>query len=752
MKKTMAILCAAALLCGAITACAKGKNESSSAVQTLEKLSFKAADISMSESFDDITNISRDPSSGNILVFGCLANGSYAGYLTDHTFSDHEELRFTPQEGEEVKYAALMKLGKKAILTVLDGKTLIYLYDSNNKLEKTIDCGDVLDNDTYATLVPCEDGIIINEDRSDLTVVTNDGNVLGTIALGGDMIIGVCEDRDGIPTVVYNDLEHTYTAHIEGLELIDKQECSRINSSAYTMCAGFGDYTLAADLGQNLCGLKDGKWIDISTNLESDIEFYTLYSIAMTGEDEFAAVQYQRSSSKLILLTVQDISELKSKQVVTLACFTQGRGLGQYDDEIKAFNAESEDYRIEYRNYWNADDLERDHDQLRLDIISGSGLDIIPFDSDLTVDSFNSGTFCDLYEFIDNEPDLSREDFIPNVREAFERDGKMVMIAPSFGYQTTTAKAGYPGVRENWSIDDMIEAYDSTPEGMYFFSRYENINTRQSYFDETVKDYFFIDYDKAECHFDSPEFIKLLNFFNDNEIGLTWDEYNNLSGDFHCEDTTFDILDGKKFVDFEGGGMQWFGAIFNDVRANYEDECVFVGFPYDGEKSGSYINIGSSLGIAANSLHKEGAWSFLRYMVSDEYYHDKNGMHYYCFPVIESIFDEKAQMTVDGMLVYPTDENGKIIDGDMIRTDWTLTRYDMEGNKIMEKTLEPFTQEECDHYKDMIKNSEVIRYDNTIYQIILEETMPFFNYECTAEDCAEKIQDRVSLYLSERYG
>lgn len=752
MKKAMTILCAAALLCCAVTACAKGKNESSSTVQTMEKLSFKAADISMSESFEYIINISRDPLSGNILVFGRLPDGTCSCYVTDRTFADYTESRFTPQEGEEVMYASLLKRGRKAVLTVLDGKTLVYFYNSDNAIENTVDCGELLEAGTYAALVPCEDGVVINENLRGLTYVSDDGNVVGTVNVGSDFIIGVSADRDGLPTVVYGSPEKTYTAHINGTELTDKQECSRLSGSAYSMCAGFGDYTLAADFGQSMCVLKDGDWIEMSTSMDSDVEFYSIYSMAMTGEEEFAAVQYDGSRAKLILLTAQDISDLKTKELITIANFSQSGGIGQFDDEIKAFNAASEDCRIEYRNYWDDEKLERDYDQLRLDIISGAGPDIIPFDSGLTVDSFNPGTFCDLYEFIDKEPDLSREDFIPNVREAFERDGRMVMLSPSFTYQTITAKAGYPGVRENWSIDDMIEAYSAMPEDMYFFSRYEDSNPREHYFQDAFKDYFFIDYDKAECHFDSPEFIKLLNFFNDNEIGLTWDECSALSGDFHYEDTTYDMVDGRKFVDFEVFCMQWFWGIYDAVRVQCDDECVFVGYPYDGERSGSFIRIDTSLGIVANSPHKEAAWSFLRYLVSDEYYHDKNSMHYFCFPVIESVFDEKAQMTVDGLLRYPTDDNGKIIDGDMVREDWVFKRYDMSGNVVSEKELVPFTQEECDFYKDMVKNSEVIRYDSTIYRIIHEETMPFFNLECTAEECAEMIQSRASLYLSERYG
>lgn len=758
MKKVMAIIFAAALFCGCLTSCSHGRTESSSAVPTAaETLSLKAVDISMSGNFEEITDLSCDPVSGKILVFGRLENGNYAGYVTTHTFESYEELRFTPREDEQVKYAALMKRGRKAILTVQNGKTLVYLFDKDNRQEKTIDCGEILAEDSYATLIAGENTVFIEQsDRGsrELTAVSiSDGKVPGKVKLGGDMYIGASTDKDGVPTVVCGDIEKTFTAHIDGIDLVDKQECSRLSSSAYSMCAGFGDYSLVANLGQSLVGLKDGNWVELTNNMDSDIEFYGLSSMAMTAEDEFAAVQYGDAHPKLILLTAQDISDLRTKELVTIASFSQGSGgIGQYDEEIKVFNAESEDYRVEYRNYWNDEKLERDYDRLRLDIISGDGPDIIPFDPVFRPDSFGSGVFCDLYEFIDKEPDLKREDFIPNVRKAFERDGKMVMITPSFEYQTVTAKAGYTGVHENWSIDDMIAAYNAMPEGMYFFSRYEDTNPRSVFFEETVKDYFFVNYDKAECHFDSPEFIKLLNFFNDNKIGLTWDEYDKLRGDFHREDTTYDVLDGYKFVDFESGGIPWFWGIYDDVRVKYEDECVFVGFPYDGERSGSYINIPNCLGITANSPHKEGAWKFLRYLVSDEYYHDKNTQHYYCFPVIESVFDEKAQMSVEGMLVYPHDENYKIIDGDMVRQDWVFKRYDMSGNVISEKELEPFTQEECDHYKDMIKNSEVIRYDNTIYNIIREETMSFFNYECTAEECAKRIQNRASLYLSEHYG
>jgi ABC-type glycerol-3-phosphate transport system substrate-binding protein len=756
MKKRMLSIALAVLM---LTGCAGKKSSSLTATPAAEMLSLKAADISMSGYFEDITDISSDPVSGKILVFGRLANGCYSGYLTDHTFADYEEFRFKPQEGETVKYAALLRSGRKAVLTLLGGTTYIHIYDRDNALEKAIDCGELLGEDDYATLIAGENSIIIDQSiqyNRELTVISDsESKVLGKVKLDADIYVGCAADKDGVPTVVYSTLEKGCTAHIDGTELVDETECGKLSASAYSMCAGFGDYTLVANLGTSLVGLKDGEWVELTNNMDSSVEFYGMNSMVMTAEDEFAAVKYGDARSKLILLSAQDVSNLKTKQVVTIASFNQGGGsLGQFDDEIKAFNAENENYRIEYRNYWDSDKNERDYDKLRLDIISGDGPDIIPFDAYFTVDSFSSGVFCDLYEFIDKEPSLKREDFLPNVRKAFERDGKMVMVTPTFfNYMTVTAKSGYAGVCENWSFDDMIAAYNAKPEDMYFFEPFEDTTPRYAIFKDVVLSQFFIDYDKAKCWFDSPEYIKMLKFFSGNKIGMTEDEYKHKERDNRTVFVQDDILNGETFIEFINGDCFGFLSLYEKVRYDYEDDCVFVGYPYDGKESGSFIALDTYLGIVANSPHKDGAWSFLRYMLSDDYYKTPN--NYGKFSTIESRFDEAAQQSVDGFLEFQFDENGNLIEGDMVKWNWELPVVEWDGKDFVDKgkvKLEPFTQEECDYYKNMIKNSHVIRYDGNISDIVTEEIMSFFNYECTAEECAERIQDRASIYLSERYG
>ena len=589
-----------------------------------------------------------------------------------------------------------------------------------------------------------------------LTAVSvSECKVHGEVRLDGDTLFGATSDKDGVLTVVYGDMDKTYTAHLDGVELTDKTECGKLGASAYTMCAGYGDYSLVANLGTSLVGLKDGEWVELSSSRENDFQFYDFSSMVMTAEDEFAAVQYGSVRSKLLLLSAQDVSDLKTKELVTIASFRMSNSSGwEFDEEIKAFNALSEDYRMEYKNYYNNDTNERDYDQLRLDLISGDGPDIIPFDDIFTVDTFSSGVFCDLYEYIDADPELSREDFLSNAREAFERDGKMVMMTPTFrGFKTVAAKSGYTGVRENWSFDDMIAAYNAKPEGMYFFDPFEDNYSRDMLFNITVMNQFFVDYDKAECHFDSPEYIKMLNFFSDNNIGLTDTEYRNRTGEIYYDDPQDDLIEGKTFIEFERADCFSFQQLYDKVRFEYEDDCLFVGYPFDGKENGSFLMLDTCLGIVASSPHKDGAWSFLRYMLSDELY--KIPSKYGNFSTIESRFDETAQQSVDGFLEFPHDENGNIIEGDMVKWNWEMPVVELINGKaeVVERIkLEPFTQEECDYYKNMIKNSDIMRYDGNITSIVNEETMSFFNYECTAEECAARIQNRASIYLSERYG
>lgn len=750
MKKTMALLCAAAVLCGGVTACADGKTESSVS-ETVQLRSYKAATIGMADYFSRVVTMSKG-SGGGVLVFGELSDGGYSGFVTDGKFADYQEFSFTPQEDETVQSAAMLSYGKRGVLTQKDSDTFIYIYGSDNTLEKTLECGEVLGEDApYARLHGNgDDGFFISfgDERGQMHLIalSAEGKLLGEVKCN-DTVAGAGYDPENKLSVLLTDFKELTVNSVDAqsLSTVKKSSYKAFTSAGYAVGAGAGDYSLIMVASGAIYGLTETDKVKLADFTDLEFHDYDVQDIAMVSDSEIAVLLY---SGEMYLLTEQDVSELKAKEVITMATYN---GFAILDEEVRYFNQHNDKYKIEYKNLEGVydDDILA---ELRLQIISGDAPDILPQVLRMDIDTMNPAAFADLYEFIDKDPDISRDDFLPNVRKAMERDGRLVMLAPTFEFQTVTAKGGYTGVRENWSIDDFITAYKNKPTDKEMF-RFQESSARSGYFSEVVQLPFFVDYDNAECHFDSPEFIKLLNFFNDEKIGLSMTEYYNLSRDFSYELIPFPIKNGNLFVDFEQPSIQWFGQFLDQKRNEYGNDYVIAGYPYDGKQSGSFITIEASA-ITATSKHKEGAWEFLRMMLTDEYYTEINSNKYLSFPSLKKRFDELAGYTMqDGYPFFKADDSGRIIPGEFEKTEWRYYDWDDVNKKMIDGgKLEPFSQEEYDYFYNLVTNAEIIRHDNEINKIVNEETMKFFDYECSAEECADMIQNRVSLYLSERYG
>ncbi len=753
MKKAMAILCAAAVLCGGLTACADSKTTNNSVSEAVQLRSYKAATIGMADYFSHIVTMSKG-GSGNVLVFGELKDGSYSGYVTGGRFADYQEFSFTPQEDEEVQSAAMLGSVRKGVLTRKDGKYIIYVYGSDNALEKTLDCGEVADESpNYARLYGNgDDSFVIsylNElGQQHLFAISAEGKLLGEVKCS-DTVAGVGYSSENELNVLTTDFKELTVNSVDAqsLSTVKKSSYKAFTSSGYAVGAGAGDYSLIMVAEGAIYGLTETEKVKLADFTDIVFHDYEVQDIAMVSDSEIAVLLY---SGEMYLLTEQDVSELNAKEVITMAVYSSSSIL---NDDVKYFNQHSDKYKIEYKEL-PGEYFDEKMANLRLQIISGDAPDILPQVGAMGIDTINPAAFADLYEFIDNDPDISRDDFLPNVLRGMERDGRLVALAPTFEFHTVTAKGSYTGVRENWSVDDFITAYKNKPADKEMF-RFQESSARSGYFSEVVTLPFFVDYDKAECHFDSPEFIKLLSFFNDEKIGLSMTEYNNLSGEFNYDLITAPVKYGNLFVDFEQFNIPWFGSFLEQKRIEYDNDYVIAGYPYDGKRSGSYISIqNDAVAITATSKHKEGAWEFLRMMLTDEYYTEINSNKYLSFPSLKKRFDELAGYTMqDGYPFFKADDSGRIIPGEFEKREWKYWDFDKETKQVTEgDKVEPFSQEEYNYFYNLVTTAEVLNQDTEIYQIVNEETMKFFDYECSAEECAKMIQNRASLYLSERYG
>ena len=113
----------------------------------------------------------------------------------------------------------------------------------------------------------------------------------------------------------------------------------------------------------------------------------------------------------------------EEKTVITLATAYMD---GPLYTMIQQFNEQSPDCRVETRVYefgsW---------DKLRVEIMAGQGPDMIDTVS-LALGGEQSLYLEDLLPFLERDPELSADDFIPAVLEAMMEDGKLYTLTPSF--------------------------------------------------------------------------------------------------------------------------------------------------------------------------------------------------------------------------------------------------------------------------------------------------------------------------------
>lgn len=699
------------------------KTDSSESIQpTL--LSFKSADINMAEDFSEI--ICTDNRSGRFLIFGKLDTDEYCGYITDAQFKDKQYFTFTPSENETVRTAALMKYGNTAVLSVSEDDTMIYTYDNECVLRNTFNIGEVLtEDDIYTSIICDEDGFYIDIDHQRLVFIDKDGNYQGEVDTNSKDICGLSNDAEGVPCVLLSSDVDTYLCRLSGGTITGEVSCGELASYVNSICPGCEKYTISAVAAGGLYALNNNKWEKITDFSDNDFSTQYIREVEMVSEEEFVILLNSDGQGvKLRLLTQRDISEIQQKKIIQIA-LTYGGNTDPYTNLIKKYNSDSEKYRVEFVDYYNANP-EEEYDQLRLDIISGKSPDIILFSEYYPVYSFGDeeSIFVDFYELIDNDSEISRDDFLDGFLETMETKGKLLQLNPAFFIETNMIKTKYANELTSWNPRNFPDVVNNIPEGMAFSLESQLLDKTEMFF-KLVDHYQFISEDRAKCNFDSEEFIELLKEIKELDIGVSDGTYTGgVSRDASSAISTFrndEVLTLNE-------GIRCFYDYKMCQQVYSGEELTFIGYINDDELN-AHSQPNQTFGIMANSDNIEGAWDFLKfYMFQKE---SLNEAHFYGIPGMKKIFDE---------LIH----------------DQTIQEYYYfaPGSSTPDKfELQPFTDEEAEEIESFILNALKNSYqaDHTIDSIVREEIGAYFAGEKSAEQTAEYIQNRVEIYLSEIY-
>ncbi|MDE5855391.1 MAG: hypothetical protein K2H19_10085 [Ruminococcus sp.] len=296
-----------------------------------------------------------------------------------------------------------------------------------------------------------------------------------------------------------------------------------------------------------------------------------------------------------------------------------------------------------------------------------------------------------------------------------------------------------------------------TKTGLKYYENFE----RTHYTDDSKQRRFdmisftdWIDMKTATCNYTDETFIKFLNWCNEADalesVYPTFEEYENMSDE---ESEANYIEQQRRYIDdkaiFTGHSLMSYENYVRDTRGEFGGEPI----TYLEEPT---ISSWDELSISADSEYKEFAWEYIKSRCTDEFY---------TIGMSDNSFTGPFPITKTGLKYYENFERTHYTDytkydetkDDPKWKDYKGIVYQLSSS-IYHDAIQcgEITDEDVAIVNEFITNAkpkkQYLQFTEEYYNIINEETDRFFNGGYTAEQCADAIQSRVSIYLSERFG
>ena len=384
------------------------------------------------------------------------------------------------------------------------------------------------------------------------------------------------------------------------------------------------------------------------------------------------------------------------------------------ETEIVRFNKLNDTYEIQVRDYGEEENLDEEAAirQLNFDIINNSGPDILILPVYYSMDLYaEKQVLDDLYPYLDNDAELSREDFLPNVMKAYERDGKLYGFPVSFEVDTMIGPSSLLGDRSSWTLEEMMNVVSGFEKNTDFF---EN-SSQSSVVNICIKANWdrFVNWEGNSFSFDKELYKQILEFSS--RFPQDQEYIHNQKYQERIMEKNLYVLDDSARV-YHVSDEQIFNSLF-------KEQVTYIGYPTEGD-SGSLIWSATTFSINSQSKNKDGAWEFIRTVLSKDYYERANFVR--GFSARMDVFELQMQEAKDGFV------------GLMIGEDFILPE------------VKPVTQEEVERIRQLVMSVDTMAsYDFEITRIMLEEAASYFQGYKSADEVADMVENRIRIYVSE---
>ncbi len=584
---------------------------------------------------------------------------------------------------------------------------------------------------------------MISPDGTLSTVVSSDSYFSSLIQMrDGSIIVNIMEGDS--TNGVYRKLDTVNGALGEAIVMPE--------GNYYNPIPGGGDYDFYFDNGSGFYGFKIGSesterlfsWIDC--DLSAVMGGSDIY-VNDNGDIMLLTSQYCTNKpvdSEIIIISKKSWEEVPHKQQLTLGTLTFGAEL---ENAVLKFNRSSDKYRIKVINYSDdsalmdmcnpssVDFFEQSRTKFLTALVAGDIPDIINLQFMPFKQLAAKGILEDMNPWLEKDGELSKDDIVPGALRAMEIDGKLYRVFSGFYVYTAIGASSIVGDGEKWDYAKFCEVLSGMPEGckpMGWHMTREEILENSLMLDMDS----YVNWETGECNFERPEFTQFLEYLmlfpTDEEL---------MNHEFTEEDNKafsrgMQLLETARIYSIPAFKVM-------DFQRNADAQNIsYIGFP---SISGNNKLIYAESGLAMTKVceNKDGAWSFIRTLLTPEIQSDS-----WSIPTNNNLLEKQIAQAMEPL--YATDENGEYI-------------LDENGEKIQEASdfyftpdctqipIYEMTEEQAELLRSLIGEGGVVENDNSaIIKIVKEELAPYFAGQKSAEEAAKMIQSKVNIYVNEQ--
>lgn len=434
-----------------------------------------------------------------------------------------------------------------------------------------------------------------------------------------------------------------------------------------------------------------------------------IYGIKVVEEKEILLLT--KMDGDLIFLRMKEIDKPLEKQEIVMAFASQHLGLNK---SIARFNRQNAQYYISVILPEEGEEEEAFQNRIQMQISAGKGPDILGHDIVLNLPDYVENGYLECVDDVFGDNSV----YLEAALEDSQINGKFYGVPYECIFDVIAYSTEDTGERTSWTLPELMQAVRASDaeilqedmDGVSIvkkYALYDNTNTT------------YIDWEKGESHLTEQPFLDLLAFAKD---------YADVGN-----------VEKKAF----GKTITFFNELrhIKEVYSYFQEGAAFLGYPR-AEGNGIYVN-SRALYLNANSDCKEGARAFLKFLISEE--EQRKYVTY----------DATEQMREEGI---------KVLKGHFIQFPVSLKAYEtiveLELDKDKDNVIHTdtgtiqtdilYTDDMIEQFYFMLEHAEPGNYNAaSISNVISEELAPYFAGSITASEAAEKLDNRVQLYLDE---